>query len=80
MAGQAAIDNLQTMIGAAGGSRRENPMQKKYRLLPILRNPREVSWQAVVQAWPIRKDPVIRNRMNQIISDDRYDPQVKKDG
>ncbi len=78
IAGQGAIDNLQTVMGAMGGTRRENPMQKKYRLLPILRNPREATWQAVVQTWPLRKDPVIRNRMEQIAGDDRYDPQVKK--
>jgi hypothetical protein len=77
-AGQAAVRNLTAVIGAAGASGRETPMQTKLRLLPILRDPRVLSKYEIYQTWPIRKDPVVRHRVQTIVDDDRYPMELKE--
>jgi hypothetical protein len=76
VAGPGAVNNLQTIIGAAGGNQRESPMVRKLRILPNLRNPRTAVRRTVLQAWPIRRDPVIRARLQSIVDDQRYQPDV----
>jgi hypothetical protein len=77
VAGPGAVSNLQTILSSAGGAnRRESPMQKKLRILPNLRDPRAAVRRTVLQAWPIRRDPVIRNRLQLMIDDGRYQPDV----
>jgi len=76
-AGQGAVNNLQTILSAGGGNRHESPMHRKLRILPNLRNPRSVVRRTVLQAWPLRKDPVIRARLEQIATDGRYPVDVK---
>jgi len=76
-AGQGAVDNIDMIRGTGGAPRHETPMQKKVRLLPIVRNPHSVSWKAVVGLWPVRQDPVVRNRLEQIAGDDRYDNESR---
>ncbi len=77
MAGQGAVNNLEKVLNSGGAPRNETPMQKKVRLLPVVGNPHEVSGQAVLNLWPIRKDPVVRNRLEQVVSDGRYDSQIQ---
>jgi hypothetical protein len=77
-AGQGAVRNLTAVIGAAGASHHESPMQTKLRLLPILRDPRMLSKYEIYQTWPIRKDPVVRHRLDAIVEDDRYPPELKE--
>jgi hypothetical protein len=77
LGGPGASNNLQTIISAVGGgNRRESPMTRKLRILPNLRNPRAAVRRTVLQAWPIRKDPVIRARLEAITNDQRYPPDV----
>jgi hypothetical protein len=77
-AGQGAVRNLTSVLGAAGASHHETPMQTKLRLLPIVRDPRVVSKYEIYQVWPIRKDPVVRHRLDAIMDDDRYPPELKE--
>ncbi len=76
-AGQAAVRNIQSVLGAAGARHRETPMQTKMRLAPLLRDPRGINKYEVYQTWPVRKDPVVRNRLTAITSDGRYDQAIK---
>jgi hypothetical protein len=76
VAGQGAVTNLQTILGAGGGNRRETPMQKKLRILPNLRDPRAAVRRTVLHTWPIRQDPVIRARLQAIVNDGRYASDV----
>jgi hypothetical protein len=78
MAGQGAVANLELIRGASGSPRNETPMQKKVRLMPIVGNPHEATWKAVVNLWPIRTDPVVRNRLQLIVADGRYDVGVQE--
>jgi hypothetical protein len=77
VAGPAALNNLETILGAAGGGgHRESPMTRKLRILPNLRNPRAAVRRTVLQAWPLRHDPVIRARLQSIIADGRFQGDV----
>jgi hypothetical protein len=81
IAGAGAVKNLQGIIAAAGNGGRnqhETRMQTKLRILPNLRDPRSVYPQTVLQAWVVRKDPVIRRRLTMITQDDRYTSQVQQ--
>jgi hypothetical protein len=78
VAGAGAENNLQTIMGARGGNRRESKMQTKLRILPNLRNPRAVVRMTVINAWPVRTDPVIRARLDQISKDGRYPNDVQQ--
>jgi hypothetical protein len=77
VAGQGAIDNLQTIIGARE-SQRLTPMQRKVKLLPIVRDPRTTTRQVIIRLWPVRQDPVVRARLEAIGNDDRYAPVMKQ--
>lgn len=59
---------------AAGQPRHETRMQAKIRLLPAFRDPHRLLRRALLEAWPVRKDPVIRRRLQMITTDGRYDP------
>jgi hypothetical protein len=76
VAGQGAVDNIKSVLGASNF--REGRVQKKLRLLPILRNPRETNWKTIIQAYPLHDDPVMRARLTQILGDERYDPTVRE--
>jgi hypothetical protein len=73
-----AIPQLDLIRGASGEPNNETPMQKKLRLLPVVGDPRTVSWKAIVQLWKIRTDPVVRARLEAIMNDGRYDPVIQK--
>ena len=77
-AGAGAVRSLTAVIGAAGASGHETPMQTKLRLLPILRDPRETTKYVIYQTWPVRKDPVVRHRLDAINGDDRYPMEFKE--
>jgi hypothetical protein len=76
-AGQGAVNNLESIIGAMGGGLHETHMQTKIRLLPLLHNPRTVNKYEVFQTWPVRKDPVIRRRLQAIVDDGRYNSEIQ---
>ena len=73
-----AIPGLDSIIAAGGSPRHETTMQRKLRILPNLRDPRAISRRTILQSWPIRTDPVIRARLNQITTDGRYAPDVQQ--
>ena len=77
VAGEGAVDNLKTIISVGGRRPRETMMQTKVRMLPIIGNPREVSRRAIVMTWPVREDPVVRNRLAAIMEDGRFDKEVR---
>jgi hypothetical protein len=78
VAGQGATNNLQTVIGGMGEHQRMTPMQRKVQLLPIARNPHQVSRQSIIRLWPVRQDPVVRARLELIAQDGRYDIQIQR--
>jgi hypothetical protein len=73
VAGEGAVRNLETIIGASAKNIHETPMQKKVRMLPILRDPRETVGRTILQIYPIRDDPVVHARLEEIKDDTRYD-------
>ena len=73
-----AIPRIEGILNAGGAQRRETAMQTKLRLLPSLRNPRNVNKYEVYQTWPVRKDPVIRRRLNAMVHDERYDGGIRQ--
>jgi hypothetical protein len=75
---EGSIRDLEVIRGASGEPNNETPMQKKLRLLPIVEDPRTVTWKSVVLFWRIRTDPVVRARMTQILNDGRYDPEIQR--
>jgi hypothetical protein len=81
VAGDAAVRNLQGILAAAGNGGRnqhETRMQTKLRLLPNLRDPRSVYRRTVLETWVVRKDPVIRRRLEMITQDGRYARDVQE--
>jgi hypothetical protein len=78
VAGESAITNLQTIIGASEANRRMPPFLKKMELLQVLRNHWAATWKSVVQTYPFRNDPVIRARLTDIKGNDQYDPGVRE--
>ncbi len=62
---------------AAGHPRHETRMQTKVRLLPTLRNPRLLSRRVLLETWIVRKDPVIRRRLQMIMDDGRYEQATR---
>jgi hypothetical protein len=53
-------------------------MQTKVRLLPTLRNPRLLSRRVLLETWVVRKDPVIRRRLEMIEGDSRYEQATRE--
>jgi hypothetical protein len=78
VAGKGAVANLNTILGATGQNRHETLMQKKVRMLPILRNPRETVYRTILQTYPMRDDPVVRARLEAIQDDARYEAQARE--
>lgn len=76
IAGQAAKDNLQNVIGGLS-SRRLTPMQTKRQYLPLVRKA-NVPRMVVLHLWPVRNDPVVRARLESMVKDQRYAPDVQK--
>ena len=73
-AGNGAVEMLDKVLGASGAAPHNAPMiVKKVRLLAVIRNPREVSSQAILLTYPLRNDPVVKARLAQIAGDERYD-------
>jgi hypothetical protein len=77
IAGRAASDNLNSVLGAGASNRHLPPFIKKMDLLSVLRNPRAANWRVVVQTDPMRTDPVIQARLNLILTDERYDVSIR---
>jgi hypothetical protein len=77
IAGQGAVNNLNAITGAYSGNRHQPPFIKKMTLLNTLRDPRSTNWRVVIQTDPLRTDPVIQARLTAILSDERYDPNVR---
>lgn len=73
VAGEGAVRNLETIIGASAKNNHETAMQKKVRMLPILRDPRETVGRTILQIYPLRDDPVVHARLEEIKDDTRYD-------
>ena len=72
--------NLQGILAAAGNggrNRYETRMQTKLRLLPNLRDPRAAFRRTVLETWVVRKDPVIRRRLEMIAGDSRYETATR---
>jgi hypothetical protein len=76
-AGQGAVNNLDSVLGAMGGSGHETKMQTKIRLLPKMHNPHSINKFEVFQTWPVRKDPVVINRLQAIVNDGRFDQDIQ---
>jgi hypothetical protein len=74
---QGSINQLQSIAGASE-SRRMTAWQRKVSILPIVRNPRTVTRQAIIRLWPIRKDPVVKARLESIAEDGRYDNLIQQ--
>jgi hypothetical protein len=77
-AGKGATNNLNTILGASPMNPRLTPMQRKVKLLPILRNPRTTVRLTIIQTWPIRSDPVVRTRLTNISTDERYPLEIQR--
>jgi hypothetical protein len=75
-ASKGQVEQLGSVI-AAGHPRHETRMQTKVRLLPTLRNPRMLSRRVLLETWVVRKDPVIRRRLEMIAGDGRYDQATR---
>ena len=73
IAGQGAVNNLETILGANANNRHQPPMVKKVNLLAENRNPHSTTWRSVLQMYPIRQDPVVHGRLMTIVNDERYD-------
>jgi hypothetical protein len=78
VAGEGAVRNLQTILGAGAGNRHQPRMVKKMGLLAVNRDPRKATSRSVLQMYPLREDPVVRARLLSISQDDRYDPDVRE--
>jgi len=76
--GNAALDNLKTVIGANEGNRHLPRMMLKIDLLETNRNPRTATRKSIIQMYPVRKDPVVRARLQQITQDERYSPDARE--
>ena len=77
--GDQAASNLQQVLGVAGNSGRETPMQTKYRVLPLIRDPSAGTLKrALLNLWPVRNDPVVRYRLMGIVADQRYAPDMQR--
>jgi hypothetical protein len=78
VAGQGAVDMLDSVI-ASGANRWHGPrMVKKVGLLAVLRNPHNLNWKDVLQTYPLRDDPVVRARLTKITTDGRYDTTLQE--
>jgi hypothetical protein len=44
----------------------------------VNRNPRTATWKSIIQMYPLRDDPVVKNRLALIAEDERYDPAVRE--
>ena len=77
-AGQGALNNLDTIIGANEANRHKPRFIKKMELLQVLRNPRATTGRSVLQAYALRDDPVIKARLKAIVGDERYDPPPRE--
>ncbi len=75
-ASKGQVEQLGSVI-AAGRPRHETRMQTKVRLLPTLRNPRLLSRRVLLETWIVRKDPVIRRRLEMIAGDGRYEQATR---
>jgi len=73
---EGGVDLLKKVIGS--GNVNGPPMVKKINLLATVRNPREVSSQAILRLYPFRDDPVVRNRLQMIAGDERYGPAERE--
>ena len=78
VAGQGAVDNLEKVFGAFAANRRQPPMIKKIGLLSVNRDPRTASARSILHTHPFRNDPVVRNRLDMITKDQRYDNAVRE--
>jgi hypothetical protein len=76
-ASKGQVEQLGSVI-AAGHPRHETRMQTKVRLLPTLRNPRLLSRRVLLETWVVRKDPVIRRRLEMIEGDSRYEQATRE--
>lgn len=72
--GQGAGENLQTVLSLGGtGGGRETPMQTKYRVLPMVRDPESANIRrGLLHLWPVRRDLVVKARLLSIMEDARY--------
>jgi len=77
-AGEAAVRNVESVLGAEGAPRHETPMQAKMRLIPLLHDPRTTNKYEIYQTWPNRKDPAMRWQLNEITQDGRYPPDFQQ--
>lgn len=78
VAGQGALNNINTILGASGGHARETPMQTKMRLVPLLLDPRHINRQEVIRTWHLRKDPAMRWALERITQDGRYANDIQQ--
>jgi hypothetical protein len=76
IAGQGSLNDLRTVLGAGGPNPHDPKMIQKIGMLVVLRNPRTATARSTLQTYPLRADPVIRNRLSMVQNDARYDPHV----
>jgi hypothetical protein len=77
-AGDAAVRNVESVLGAEGAPRHETPMQAKMRLIPLLHDPRTTNKYEIYQTWPNRKDPAMRWQLDEMTKDQRYQPDFQQ--
>lgn len=77
VAGQGAVDMLNSVLASGANKWRGPPMVKKVGLLAVLRNPHNINWKDVIQTYPLRNDPVMRARLTRVTADDRYDQVIR---
>lgn len=73
-----ASDLIKSVAGTGMNNRHAPPMVKKIAILEVLRDPRNLNYRDVVQAYPFRTDPVVQNRLKMVASDSRYDDKVRQ--
>ncbi len=77
VAGSGAESNWDAVFGANAANRHLPKFMTKMIVLQSLRNPRSANWKAVIQTDPLRTDPVIQARLKAILTDERYDKDVR---
>ncbi len=75
--GSGAGEQISGLISSFENNRHVAPMVKKIGVLEALHNPRNINYRQVMQAYPFRTDPVMRNRLALVTKDERYDEQTR---